>query len=182
MLKPINVFDDLIPAKLADYFETIIFGTSDSVELDPLINFKIKREPTAKEDGYAPVSFKHILKSNAEQSPYLNIFSSIPQLVCEKNNIFLKDILYARIFLTVPYNTEKRHMQPHTDLAMDHAVVLYYVNDADGDTVFFDNENNIIESVSPKKGRVVLFNGAILHGGGIPTLGERCIVNYDILV
>lgn len=182
MLKPINVFDDLIPTKLADYFETLIFGFSDSIEVDPLIDLKIKREPTAKEEDYSPISFKHILKSNAEQSQYLNLFSSIPQIVCEKNNIFLKDILYARIFLTVPYTTEKKYMQPHVDLAIDHAVVLYYVNDADGDTVFFDNNNNIVESVSPKKGRVVLFNGSILHSGGIPTVGERCIVNYDILV
>ena len=60
-------------------------------------------------------------------------------------------------------------------------VILYYVNDADGDTVFFDGNNNIVKSVTPKKGTAVLFNGHILHAGGIPKKHSRCIVNYNIL-
>ena len=39
----------------------------------------------------------------------------------------------------------------------------------------------IVESVTPKKGTAVLFNGHILHAGGIPKKHSRCIVNYNIL-
>lgn len=181
-LEPIYVFDDLVPKELSDYFETAIFGDCQGIEVEPIIDFRIKREPTAKESYFSPVSFKHVLKSDAEQSKYLNLFSCIPQLVCNHLQIGLKDIPYARIFLTVPYKTEKKYMDPHTDLAYEHGVVLYYVNDADGDTVFFDLEGNVAESVSPKKGRVVFFNGQILHGGGIPTTGPRCIINYNVII
>jgi len=68
------------------------------------------------------------------------------------------------------------------DLPFDHLVVLYYVNDSDGDTVFFNKQNEIVKSVSPKKGRVVAFDGSIYHGGGIPKKGPRCAINFDILI
>jgi hypothetical protein len=82
----------------------------------------------------------------------------------------------------MPYDTQLEHYAPHTDLPFDHLVVLYYVNDADGDTVFFNEKNEIIKSVSPKRGRVVAFDGRILHGGGIPKAGPRCAINFDILI
>ena len=69
------------------------------------------------------------------------------------------------------------HHAPHVDLNIPHTSLIYYVNDADGDTLFFDEDYETqIDSVTPKKGRAVLFNGLIPHAAGIPTLGPRCIV------
>lgn len=175
----IEIFDDFFSETQQDYFYNSIFG-NDAEKLHPTVDFRVKREPTAIEDDYKPVSFMHILKSDAILSPHLENFASIPVTVCEKLNIFLKTIYYGRIFLTNPYNTDRKYAKPHTDMKIPHWVVLYYVNDSDGDTVFFDNNENIIDSVTPKRGRVVFFNGSILHGGGIPTKGPRCIVNFDI--
>lgn len=180
-MEDILVFDDLFSSKQEDFYYTSIFG-DDENKISPIIDFKIKREDTAKQDGLEPVSFKHILKSDPELSPHLENFSSIPVTVCEKLNLYLKTIFYARIFLTVPYKTQREYNNPHTDMSYPHYVVLYYVNDADGDTVFFDNNNNIITNVTPKKGRVVFFNGSVLHSGGVPKSGPRCVVNFDILI
>jgi ectoine hydroxylase-related dioxygenase (phytanoyl-CoA dioxygenase family) len=60
-------------------------------------------------------------------------------------------------------------------------VVFYYVNDADGDTVFFDQNHQVMKSVSPKKGRLIIFDGTLYHGGGIPKKGPRCAINFNIL-
>ena len=76
--------------------------------------------------------------------------------------------------------TKIKHYAPHTDLNIRHFALIYYVNDSDGSTVLFDENKNIIKEVEPKKGRILLFNGAILHGGGIPRNSNRCIVNFDI--
>ena len=40
----------------------------------------------------------------------------------------------------------------------------------------------LVLGVNDEKGRTVLFDGSILHGGGIPRKGPRCIANFDIYV
>ena len=90
--------------------------------------------------------------------------------------------LLARCFVSVPHETKLEHYAPHTDLNIEHTVMIYYVNDADGDTILFNDQGDIMKSVTPKKGRVLVFDGSILHGGGIPKKGPRCIVNYDVKV
>lgn len=177
----IYVIDDCIPAELQNHFYSLIFGKLNSVEIFPLVDFKIKYEPTAKHNEHEPLSFMHILKSDAEVSPHLVNFSLIPQIICQHQHIRLQNLIYARIFLTMPDNTDLTHHTPHTDLPYPHLSLIYYVNNATGGTVFF-KEDEIIESVTPKKGRAVLFDGSIMHGAGIPDNGPRCIVNYNLLV
>ena len=71
----------------------------------------------------------------------------------------------------------------------DHLVCLYYVMDSDGDTVFFDKmcesderpsfkDCNIIKSVTPKQGRVVLFNGRRYHANNLPQKHLRSVINF----
>lgn len=177
----IDVLDDVIPVELQDHLHSLIYGKVGEMEIFPNISFKVKYEKTAKLNGQEPISFMHILKSDAELSEHLANFSLIPQLTCSRINLAMRNLLYARIFLTMPYDTNLTHHSPHIDLQYPHIAIIYYVNDADGDTVFFDNNNNIIMSVTPKKGRVAVFDGSIMHAAGVPTTGSRCIVNYNIL-
>ena len=79
-----------------------------------------------------------------------------------------------------------------------HFVMLYYVCDSDGDTIIYDkkcetfkefenmiNSNtktfNIQKKITPKQGRVVLFNGLLYHTAEQPNKDIRCIVNYDLV-
>jgi hypothetical protein len=179
----IKVYDDLIPDYLRDFFELSCLGLKGEEFIHPTVPFKCKYESTATEDNEAPLSFVHVLKSPASGvSPFLENFSMIPNAVCNSNSIVMKDILLARLYITVPHKTNLTHYKPHTDLSNKHLVVLYYINDADGATVFFDEHNNIIKEVEPKRGRVVLFDGSIKHSGGIPKDGPRCIANFDIYI
>jgi hypothetical protein len=177
----LEVFDNLIPEHLVDYYELSILGKTPIPEqmMNPIVDLRCRYEGTGLEDGVYPLSFTHVLKSHTALSPHLENFGLIPQIVCSEIGRTLREILLARIYLLVPYKTNLEHYAPHTDLPFDHWVVLYYVNDSDGDTVFFDN-GHIVKSVSPKRGRAVLFNGNILHGGGIPKSNPRSIVNFDI--
>ena len=176
------VLDDAIPEHLQDFYELSILGKSGDKQMHPTIPLKVKYESTAEEQSYAPMSFVHVLKSSNALSEHLPNFDLIPKLVCGHIGKQLKDVLFGRIFIIMPYDTQLEHYSPHIDLPFDHLVVLYYVNDADGDTVFFNEKNEIIKSVSPKRGRVVAFDGSIYHGGGIPKSGPRCAINFDILI
>lgn len=178
----IKVLDDVIPEHLQDYFELSILGLSGDKMMHPIVDLKCKYELTAREESFAPLSFVHVLKSSNTISTHLPNFGLIPQLVFAKENIQFKDILVGRIFVLMPYKTNKEYYDPHTDLPYPHLVVLYYVNDSDGDTVFFDNNNNVVQRVTPKKGRVVLFDGNHKHGGGIPKNGPRCAINFNLAI
>tara|TARA_B110000977_G_C11090784_1_gene496777 strand:- start:469 stop:1050 length:582 start_codon:yes stop_codon:yes gene_type:complete len=182
VIEDIVVLDDVIPVFLQDYFHGMILGKVDNEDIYPTVDFTVKYEPTAEEGGIAPLSFNHILKSSTRLSSHLENFSLIPSKACEYLKYNMKDILYGRIYLTLPYNSNLDYAKPHTDLKYKHYVVLYYVNDSDGDTVFFNKHNKIIKRVTPKKGRVVVFDGSILHGGGIPKISPRAVVNFDILI
>lgn len=176
----IHVFDDLFTDFQKDFFESLIYGSEQGTKLLPSIDFSIKYEGTAIEDGKIPLTFNHILKSSAKTSPWLDNFAIIPQTVCHRLNRYLIDIYFARIFLSIPYPTKLENYQPHTDMSMPHWVVIYYVNDSEGDTVFYDFQDNIIKTVTPKKGRAIFFDGQIRHSGGIPKENPRCLVNFDI--
>jgi hypothetical protein len=63
----------------------------------------------------------------------------------------------------------------HQDIACDDCVTfLYYGNLTwtgrwGGETMFYDQDILAVAAVSPRPGRVVLFNAAVLHRAGVPT-------------
>jgi hypothetical protein len=62
---------------------------------------------------------------------------------------------------------------PHTDLEPG-ATALYYVNHRWqtqwlGETIFYDDNREPMYAVYPKPGRLAVFNGDILHRGGVPS-------------
>lgn len=76
----------------------------------------------------------------------------------------------------------KLHTTPHTDQHESHKVLIYYANDCDGDTFFFDKDLKIIDRTSPKKGRFVLFDGDILHAAGFNIKSEmRLNINFNFI-
>ena len=96
--------------------------------------------------------------------------------------------LQGRSFLQFPLNLEYKDLDtPHLDIddRDDYYIVLYYVCDSDGDTVIF---NETVESerytvkqrVSPKQGRVVIFDGSLMHTAQQPKNNVRCVVNYNL--
>lgn len=94
-------------------------------------------------------------------------------------------------------DTKGKFNHPHTDVKIDDGVkdkytAIYYVNDSDGDTYFF-NENQtfandlnnldkltLMGRVSPKAGRLVVFPPNIVHAGAHPIDSDyRLVINYN---
>lgn len=71
----------------------------------------------------------------------------------------------------------KEHNAPHRDADDTHFTILYYVNDSDGDTIFFDDNGNEFKRVTPKKGRMVIFDSDLLHASTPPNKGRRMVIN-----
>lgn len=78
----------------------------------------------------------------------------------------------------------------HVDGSYSHMVVVYYVNDSDGDTVIFNetlgsNFTKLTEKqrISPKMGRAVLFPGKYFHASSNPIDNDtRTVFNLDFKI
>jgi hypothetical protein len=81
----------------------------------------------------------------------------------------------------------------HIDSAEKHLVLLYYVNDADGDTILSSikfngerfryefTEENVMTKISPKQGRALIFDGGHYHSTEQCRNNIRCVINYNIV-
>ena len=181
LIDQITVRDDVIPTYLQDFYELITLGTHNGEILKHFfasVPYTYKYEPTAQELLQNSLSFFHNILGSSGKS-YLEDFAIIPELMCKAQGTVLTEIMTARIYVQLPRNIEPKHWNKHIDLPNHHYSLIYYVNDADGATVLFDGQK-IIKEVEPKKGRILLFNGSIYHGAGIPKTTNRCVVNFNI--
>jgi len=110
----------------------------------------------------------------------------------------IKTILRIRIG-SIPVTPEPIIHTPHVDLEFSHKTALLYLNDADGDTIFYNlkypwteqlsthdyylkNKKNvkIEEVVKPEKNKFVWFDGFHYHSSTSPTkVDRRIVVNFN---
>jgi hypothetical protein len=78
---------------------------------------------------------------------------------------------------------EGKYHTPHIDNGFeDQITAIYYVNDSDGDTFFFDDSNKIIKRITPKKGTLVMWKGKIFHAKSSPIkTTSRVVININLL-
>jgi hypothetical protein len=97
-----------------------------------------------------------------------------------------------KITMTLPAAgaTDLTYGMPHVDFpnTPENMTAIYYVNDTDGDTVIFNEEyghqGQLTEKkrISPKQGRLVVFNGRLMHAGNYPTKNNpRIITNINFV-
>jgi len=141
------------------------------------------------------IQFRHMFARDGEIES--KFFQYIAPLIAEyqqrmgETDTFLQRI---KANLLLPQAGPTRQ-QPHTDgmrlldgvyNSVGRKTLLYYVNDADGDTIFYDKyflgePLGLIKEhsrVTPKKGRAVIFDSNLIHGGNCPTTSDyRMVVN-----
>jgi hypothetical protein len=106
-----------------------------------------------------------------------------------EQNVKVNKFLRMKINLQTQcsFSKEDFYNTPHLDRLdeLKYFNAIYYVNDSDGDTFFFKKENNkylITDKVSPKKGRLVVFDGDKYHSGRHPKESlKRVIINFNFL-
>jgi len=189
--KHIKVVDNCVPPTIAKYLEDICVPhksrkvSEDPFHLPPFLTYTFN--PTIAKTSSSP-GMSVSLSSIFPQTPckgrrhefeylFLNTLYSASSL----EGIIVENVLQSRVFLHMP-SPNPGLDDIHVDVDLPHQVFLYYVNDSDGDTVFFkDDKKTEIKRVTPKKGRGVFFNGSINHCSTRPFKSHRCIFNYDFL-
>ena len=203
MINDIYVFDDIIEKPYQELIKETLMGGDNPPTVDEVEEafpwYYTSDITDASHEGpfQGRFGFSHQYV-NAEEGIISNFHSLFVGLIknsCKKINIKKVDVLQGRSFLSTPTNISKDDVDtPHVDMVAPHFIMLYYVCDSDGDTIIYnektrfddckpDNEMSftIKKKVSPKQGRVVLFNGIHYHTAEQPNHNLRCIVNYDLI-
>ncbi len=123
--------------------------------------------------GINPCQMVHSL--NLNECNFLEIVAPVlNQLSVE----FQSNIRILRCkFNFLPKGTDSTHHYPHIDDSENGAMsALYYVNDSDGDTYFFNKELDVTYRISPKKGSMVVFESNEFHSSSSPINSEYRIV------
>jgi hypothetical protein len=102
-----------------------------------------------------------------------------------KENIDTTNVLRVKANLNVAFADypDEHHYPIHIDFPKDflNTTCIYYVNDSDGDTIFFKEDGvTEIKRVTPKKGRLVYFDSNTPHAGCPPkNYKVRSVINFN---
>ena len=171
----IEVYDNILDPKLVNKIENkTLYG---------IPYFYLHNITSLDSDEYLPGLSHHFFDSDGFLNK--NSFSFLSQILyrfCQHRNICIHQIIQGRCFLHISPSPISTPDSIHTDLNHPHWVCLYYTTDSDGDTILYeDDEITEIKRISPKKGRIVFFDGSIKHCSSKPTKTHRSIVNFDFL-
>lgn len=201
-----KIFDDLLPPTLVNRFENTLL--SDQFAWFALDNLSLgEQEQKYKfnyKDGYNYIETHGmsslLYKDDLWYDPY-SLYMMGRQLidyVLTETDLNMRRILRMKAnYLTqnVDHNFDDMSINfPHLDNYNEHYVLVYYVNDSDGDTILFnekwekdDKNKDIINltteaRVSPKRGRILLFDGLQYHTSQNPIkYDKRCILNINFI-
>lgn len=133
--------------------------------------------------------FVHMALSNSKKiSSFSDNCFNIFNKFIEKNNIKVDEVFRIKANLILKNTDANSIHYPHIDKVKQHLVFLYYVNDSDGDTILFDkkypyedfNNLKIVDRVSPKAGRAIVFDGLRYHSSSSPVKNNiRCVININ---
>jgi hypothetical protein len=190
--KPI-VIDNVVPAEMADRIEHVLLNDADWHYISD-VTFGEGAE------SRSTPAMAHVFKNTAwpnHNDPFLSLVMPIVEAACKQVGYEILGLQKARSFLQVPLNEKFINAKVdalHVDQPYPHLVVLYYVMDADGDTILVDHKRvgktrfdleaadfAELTRVTPKKGRCVVFDGDNYHTAEQPRNGLRCIVNFNVI-
>lgn len=175
----IKVFDDLIDLDLSKEIESIFLSESlpwiynDHTSHIPVDEIKF---PQVQE---LPQMVHPIIQDGNAISSFINPAMNVWNKLVQKNNLQVSFVLRVKLNLNMR-QSESKVFGPHRDHDNPRFFsAIYYVNDTDGDTYFFEPDGKIIKQVSPKRGKIVFFPSNILHAGSSPTKhNRRVVINY----
>ena len=176
MGKTFKIYDDAIEIYQQDFIEK--FLTSQI----PNLTFPWCYIPNLTHKGANEVGFGTDLRGGKDLHEIINPFHDLLLTplysFCHTKKILIDQVLHFRTFLQTP-SPNPSSQAIHIDRPENHMVMLYYVNDSDGDTIFYDDNENEIKRVTPKKGRIAFFDGSIKHSGSSPSNSTRIVINYN---
>ena len=167
----IEIIDNFLPKNYEDSLEKSFKNQSN-------INIPLFFSPNVTDMGNDKFLPSFGIAFYPDPKGVSNFLMNVLYYFAFSKNFYIADIFRAKAICQVPPPTPGPNII-HTDFDIPHLVLLYYVHDSDGDTILFDENDNEIKRVTPKKGRAIFFDGNIRHCSSSPTKGLRSILNFN---
>lgn len=181
----INVVENFVPKQYQDYLEKEFFSPSFPLYLTTNTVYPKNRQQDLM-TALAKDSPQFIHKFFGSEGINSNCWGMISPL-CFKFLEQNPDHNISKVKLTInvqnnSFDTDNYYV-PHTDMDVSNGVTgIYYVCDSDGDTLFFDDNKNVVQRFTPKKGVFVYFDSNTVHAGQPPKNSMfRCLVNFNFI-
>ena len=193
------VFDDCVDDGYADLLLSYVKGLS-FLYVENVNRVKLSEPPAApvlRDIDRDIGAFVSGIYCHGEKTP--DVFLPLIEQTATRLGIAvdLRHLIRIKANILPPLitKTANRLNLPHIDANIPHLVFLYYLNDCDGDTVFFNKQwragmsnsaaaamadLRIGASVAPKKNRMLVFDGSWFHASSVPTRDYRLVVNINI--
>lgn len=184
-----------------NFIQEIIEG-----ETVPFIFRATTHDVETKENNYSRCFLGHNVLERIENTdwipkPMSGLFFPLTRIVfsiCEDLDLEFTSLARMSINLGYPTQNSTWGCSPHVDHLYPHTQMLIYLNDSDGDTVIFDEQicsestsevydyecNDrlpVMTRVSPKKNRILLFNGSNFHSMMTPTNSLRFVLVCSLI-
>ena len=173
-----KVYDDVIPAVMQEQMHNMFIDQGFQWGFLPDATYEPRDILAYKMDKPKFPSFSHVaLKEYQPKTQTAGMISSHVLCMSDVAGLDPGHVYRMRIGLYLPIANAPLHNNMHVDMKIPHTVILYYVNDADGDTFFFDRNREIVDRITPKRGRMVVFDGNTLHASSMPTKDHRISLN-----
>jgi hypothetical protein len=191
----IEVFDNVISKDYQDYILHLVNEEDFPLYFRPnIVTHDYETEPLNIH------GFTHqLFENNKSVSPYFSTIYPMVLSITEKTGIKFNCLDRMRFnFVLGNSDSKLDYHMPHIDNYSPHLVAIYYVNDCDGDTVIFNemlkepsytqdemilhkNQWSIKQRVTPKKGRILIFDGRYYHASSYTkTQPYRCVINMNL--
>jgi len=126
--------------------------------------------------------FYHTLINDGKVNTDID-FNPLIRDILKTLNVSKVKILRAKLNLLLNNNkiTKNSFNVPHIDTNKKCSSIICYLNDSDGDTFIFDEKFNVIERITPKKSKIILFDSNTWHASQNPiNNNERMVLNLVV--
>ena len=181
-----NIIDDFIKPRFQDEIERIFLGdnfpyffSEETVDVDTNVD-------DARVDGNSLSTSQFVHMFLADGKINSQYYAAISPITNKLMDVIDEDCYVTRCKVnlnTTDGRFENKYHTPHIDNVYENQITaIYYVNDSDGDTFFFDDDGNVVKRVTPKKGRLVWWRGKVFHAKSSPIKSvKRLVINFNLL-
>jgi hypothetical protein len=195
------VIDDVVEKPVQDLLEDTLLGADTNWVFNRHRAYANHNEVT-RETKNSLMTFSHLIQSgDVTHTDKINLYLSVVKNSMQKIGIKSAECFNAVSHIQLPKSMSSLYGVPHVDSHtpnQSYLICIYYVTDSDGDTLVFKQntsnttqeqvksgiiniETDVVQRITPKKGRAVVFDGSQYHCAGRPHKDSiRCVLNFNI--